>query len=338
MQHRARFYEKRVEKIRCLLCPHRCLLGEGEVGLCGVREVSVGELYTKVYNYVAALNWDPIEKKPLYHFHPEKTILSVGTVGCNLGCSFCQNWTLARGRPDQKSDIIKPEDLLAMLDREGGRAKTIGLAYTYNEPTVWYEYVFDTARLLHERGYKNVLVTNGYINREPLLEILPYIDAMNIDVKGFTNSFYKDYCQGSMKPVIETVETAVKHCHVEITCLLIPGLNDDLKEQEELASWLGNLSRDLVLHYSRYFPQYKLDIPPTSPETMIGIREMARKYLRYVYLGNIDFPGTSDTICPHCGNLLVKRSGYRVRVVGLDGVNCNNCRNQISVILSDNNE
>jgi len=334
--HEALFYENEGEKIRCLLCPRLCLLTEGQTGSCGVREVREGKLYTTNYGLVAAANWDPIEKKPLYHFLPGSRILSIGTLGCNLFCSFCQNWSLARGRPaedESAAERLTPEDILQMLDSKGGPAETPGVAYTYNEPTIWYEFVFDTARLLHEKGYKNVLVTNGYINPEPLEKLLPYIDALNIDVKAFTDSFYREYCHGTRDPVIKTVERALKSAHVETTCLLIPTLNDGMEEQEELACWLGGLSPDVVLHYSRYFPQYKLDLPPTPEKTLIESRKMALNYLRYVYLGNVDLPGASDTICPHCGNLLVERHGYGVRLPGLVENRCSKCGNVISIVI-----
>ncbi|MFO7952302.1 MAG: AmmeMemoRadiSam system radical SAM enzyme [Bacillota bacterium] len=333
--HKARFYQKEAENIRCLLCPRKCLIAEGKEGTCGVRQVSGGELYTINYGRLAAINYDPIEKKPLYHFYPGSSILSLGTFGCNLLCSFCQNWTLSRGKPDQHSEEIKPEDVLKMLENKGGPGKVPGVAYTYNEPLIWYEFVYDTARLLHEHGYKNVLVTNGYINPEPLAELLPFIDAMNIDVKAFNDSFYQQYCRGERESVIRTVEMSVKHCHVEVTCLLIPGLNDNAEEQEKLARWLGNLNPDLVMHYSRYFPQYKLDLPPTSPQLMEQVKEIAGKHLRYVFLGNIDLPGASNTLCPHCGNLLIERSMYRVRLVGLDRAYCNNCRNRVSIVMPE---
>jgi len=330
---KARFYQKKEDKINCLLCPHSCLLGEGKVGICGVREVKDNELFSTNYGCLAAANRDPIEKKPLYHFYPGHSILSVGTFGCNLQCSFCQNWTLARGRPEQAAEVISPADVLKMLENEGGPDNVPGVAYTYNEPVIWYEFVYDTACLLHEHGYKNVLVTNGFINNQPLKELLPFIDAVNIDVKAFNDSFYQQYCRGLRQPVVETVEAAVNECHVEVTCLLIPGVNDSSVEQEEFARWLGNLNPDLVLHYSRYFPHYKLDLPPTPPQVMEKAKEIAQKHLRYVFLGNIDLPGSADTICPHCGNLLITRSGYRVRLPGLDGNYCNNCGNRIGIIL-----
>jgi pyruvate formate lyase activating enzyme len=328
----ALYYELEGDKIRCLLCPKACLLGEGQVGVCGVRVVEGGRLYAENYGLLAAANWDPIEKKPLYHFFPGRQILSLGTVGCNLHCSFCQNWSLARGKPDQCADAVSPRGVLAMLEHGGGDNKALGVAYTYNEPFVWYEFVLETAQLLHGLGYKNVLVTNGFVNPEPLIDLLPYIDAMNIDLKAFNDSFYPKRCRGEREPVMRTIETAVRHCHVEITCLLIPSLNDDLAEQEEMARWLASLDPDLVLHYSRYFPNYRLDLPPTPPELMEKVVETAKKHLNYVYPGNINLPGASDTYCPGCRNLLVSRSGYQAKIVGLEGANCNRCGRTSNII------
>lgn len=332
--HKALYFEKRNEKIRCLLCPHHCLLAEGETGICGVRKAEGEYLYTLNYGLLAAVNLDPVEKKPLYHYHPGRPILSIGTFGCNLLCSFCQNWSLARGTVNSHSERVNPEAILKMLEREGGPAENIGLAYTYNEPMIWYEFILDTAKLLRDCGYRNILVTNGYINQKPLKELLPYIDAMNIDVKAFGDDFYKDYCGGLKNPVIKTVESAVDSCHVEITSLLIPSLNDDLSELEAMAAWLSELNPDIPLHFSRYFPQYRLNLPSTSPAVMEKAKKTALKYLRYVYLGNIELPGSANTVCPYCGNLLIERSRYAVKIMGLEGSSCNNCSSNINIVLS----
>ena len=219
-----------------------------------MRRAAGGELVTENYALCAALHWDPVEKKPLYHFYPGRQILSLGTYGCNLCCSFCQNWTLARGKPSAGGEMLTPQQVLAMLQREGSPAEVLGVAYTYNEPVVWYEFVYDTARLLHEHGYRNVLVTNGFISRAALRELLPYIDALNIDVKGFSDSFYRKYCHGMRRPVLETVELAASSAHVEVTCLLIPTLNDSPTELELFTSWLAGVNPNLPLHFSRYFP------------------------------------------------------------------------------------
>ncbi len=291
-----------------------------------------GELYAAGYGLCAALNWDPVEKKPLYHFYPGSSVLSLGTYGCNLSCSFCQNWTLARGDIYRPATVVSPDDILDMLQQKGGPDRIPAVAYTYNEPTVWFEFVFDTASLLSNHGYKNILVTNGYINEKPLKSILPYIDAMNIDVKAYNDGFYRRYCCGTLKPVLNTVEMAIESCHVEITTLLIPTLNDNLVEIENLCRWLGGLDPEIPLHFSRYFPQYEMEIPPTPPHVLRQAKETALKYLHYVYLGNVDLPGCSDTVCPNCGNLLVARNGYRISSAGLEGDRCRKCSYQIKVV------
>ncbi len=329
---KARFFAKKNGQIRCRLCPHNCLIEDENEGICGVRVAKGGQLYSLNYGLCAAINFDPVEKKPLYHFYPGRYILSIGTYGCNLSCSFCQNWGLARGKPSGPAATLRPKDVLERLDSKGGPEKALGVAYTYNEPTVWYEFMYDTARLLNSRDYKNVMVTNGYINREPLEQLLPYIDAMNIDLKSFNDQFYRTHCGGLKAPVLKTIERAVESCHVEITCLLIPTLNDKLNEVEGLSRWLGSLNRDIPLHFSRYFPQHKMELPPTPPHVLRQAREVALKYLNYVYLGNVDLPEASDTVCPHCCNLLVARNGYNVMIVGLDGEKCQNCGNVVKLV------
>lgn len=328
----ARFYTGENDKIRCLLCPRRCLLGEGQTGFCGVRRVENGALYTENYGFCAALQWDPVEKKPLYHFYPGRQILSLGTYGCNLRCSFCQNWSLVLGRPGADDRRLPPGEVLALLQRAGGPGEVVGAAYTYNEPLIWYEYVAETARLLHEHGYRNVLVTNGYISREPLAELLPYIDALNIDVKAFNDSFYEQYCRGRRGPVLETVELAAAAAHVEVTCLLLPTLNDRLEELAQLSSWLAGINPEIPLHLSRYFPRHRMNLPPTPPETMLAAREIALEKLKYVYLGNIDIPGSADTHCPRCGTLLIARSLYRIRVAGICDNRCLECGALINLL------
>ncbi len=328
----ARFYSKEGDRIRCLLCPHRCLLKQGQAGICGVRKAAGGELYTGNYALCAALNWDPVEKKPLYHFYPGRQILSLGTYGCNLNCSFCQNWSLARGKADSGAARITPAQVLALLQCAGSPEEIPGVAYTYNEPIVWYEFVLDTARLLHEQGYRNVLVTNGFISREALEKLLPFIDALNIDVKAFSETFYKKYCRGMRRPVLQTLELAAAAAHVEVTCLLIPTLNDSPAELEQLTGWLSGISPRIPLHFSRYFPQYKMDLPPTPLETMEAAWKIAREKLHYVYLGNIDFPGGADTRCPQCGALLITRSRGRIGIANLEGNRCLCCGFRINLI------
>ena len=236
------------------------------------------------YGEISSMALDPIEKKPLYHFFPGHTIFSVGTWGCNFHCQFCQNWEIAHGNP--LVSYTDPEHLAELATQQG--ADCIGVAYTYSEPTVWFEYVRDAAVAVRKRQLKNVLVTNGFINQAPLKELLPFIDAMNIDVKAFHEEFYRDTCAGGLEAVKRTVEAAARQCHVEITTLLIPGLNDGEEEIESLSQWLGEIGADIPLHFSRYFPRYRMKLPPTPIETMQRARKVALRHLKNVYLGNVE--------------------------------------------------
>lgn len=327
----AKYYVKLEEdKVECRLCPHTCRLGPGRRGICRVRENREGRLFTRNYGLCSSLALDPIEKKPLYHFYPGHFILSAGTVGCNFGCEFCQNWEIAHGEPEVVE--ITPEYLV----EEAKRLKSVGLAYTYSEPIVWFEFVLDTARMARDAGLKNVLVTNGFIRTEPLRELLPVIDALNIDVKGFSREFYRHIVHGDYEPVLRTaVQAKEAGCHVEITTLLVTGLNDKLDELEELVKWiLAELGKDTPLHFSRYFPRYKLKQPPTPLETMQRAWEMACRYLNYVYLGNVEAPQANNTYCPQCGNLVIRRQGYRVSFPGLVTPGyCRQCGTQIAIIM-----
>jgi len=326
------FYEKDSEgNVHCKVCPRQCRVKPGARGYCRVRENRGGVLYAVNYGECTAYGMDPIEKKPLYHFYPGSFILSLGTFGCNLSCGFCQNWEIAHGNP--KSVYLSPEKAveLALSERDGGIDCT-GLAYTYSEPFMWYEYVYDTAVLAREKGLKNVLVTNGYVNIAPLEHILPYIDAMNIDVKGFTEKYYRDTCAGRLEPVKKTVERACRECHVEITTLLVPGLNDSAKEIEELAGWLSALGRDIPLHFSRYFPNYKFDLKPTPLEKLTKARDIAGKFLDYVYIGNAPELDGGSTRCPQCSALAVDRKGYRTKISGLNAGACSRCGRELNIV------
>lgn len=330
--HEALFYEKKEEnRVLCRLCPKLCRIGEGRSGFCRVRRNVGGVLYAANYGEVSSIALDPIEKKPLYHFHPGSLILSLGTVGCNLRCGFCQNWQISQGSP--QTDYLGPAEAAALAVREAARAgagrRVIGLAYTYSEPFMWYEFVLDTARLVRKAGLKNVLVTNGYVNAEPLKEILPFIDAMNIDVKGFTGEYYRRACAGGLEPVLKTVEAAHGRCHVELTTLLVPGMNDGPEEIGRLVDWVAGLSPEIPLHFSRYFPNYKFDLPPTPRETLERARQIAREKLAYVYIGNAPELAAEDTICPGCGRPVIRRTGYRVDLSGLEENRCRGCGRKI---------
>ncbi len=327
------FYEKGDGgRTFCRVCPKLCNIRPGHRGFCRVRENRDGVLYATNYGRCTSCAMDPVEKKPLYHFYPGSFILSLGTMGCNLRCGFCQNWEIAHGDPS--SVYLSPQQAVnaALAGREEG-VRCVGLAYTYSEPFMWYEYVFDTASLAREKGLKNVLVTNGYVNEDPLRKMLPYIDAMNIDVKAFTDRFYRETCAGRIDPVLRTVEIAAGQCHVEITTLIVPGLNDSAEEIRSLARWLSGIRRDIPLHFSRYFPNYKFDLDPTPKKTLLEARDIALEYLDHVYIGNAPELDGGRTSCPGCSGLVIDRKGYRTRVTGLDGDLCKACGRKINVVV-----
>lgn len=321
----ALYYRSEGEDVLCLLCPQGCRIKDEQLGACGVRKAKSGKLLTLNYARCGSLAMDPIEKKPLYHFYPGWKILSIGTFGCNLHCAFCQNWTLARGEPASRWEEVSPAMLRDILNSCPPQEK-LGVAYTYNEPGVWYEFVHEAARLLAGEGFKNVLVSNGYINPEPLKELLPYINAMNIDVKAFSDSFYRRHCRGKgLKEVLRTVEHALAECHVELTYLIIHTLNDSPDEISKFVDWVASLDRDIPVHFSRYFPNYRLDIPPTPLATMQKAFELAAEKLSYVYLGNVDDRERSTTYCPSCRQPLISRAGYRIHNTGLKEKSCAKC-------------
>ena len=271
----------------CDLCFHACQLAEGQIGFCRARRNVSGIIKLIDYGRVTSVALDPIEKKPLKHFFPGKMILSIGGYGCNLRCPFCQNFSISiSGDKTARTSPLAPQEVLALAQQYQTKGN-IGVAFTYNEPLIAFEYIFDTAKLVHEAGMKNVLVTNGTISEEPLLRLLPYIDAMNIDLKGFTQAFY-DKLQGDLASVKHTIELAAKQCHVEITTLIIPGENDNDDDMREEAQWLARIDPAMPLHLSRFFPHYLwIDKPATPIETLIRLQKIASVYLKHVYLGNV---------------------------------------------------
>jgi pyruvate formate lyase activating enzyme len=315
--------------VKCNLCPHHCKIKPGKKGICRVRSNQAGSLITSNYGQVASLALDPIEKKPLYHFFPGNMLLSAGTYGCNLSCSFCQNYALAHDTPATR--FIPPETLVLVAEQSRSSG-SIGVAFTYNEPSVWYEYIWDCSQLLKNRGQKVVLVTNGYIETRPLEQLLPFIDALNIDVKAFRNDFYRRLCKGALAPVINTVERAARHTHVEITTLIIPGDNDQLEDIEALAKWLASIRKEIPLHLSRYHPAYHYDRPPTPESTLMQAREAARIHLPFVYLGNTGLG--NDTRCLNCQALLIRRSYYRTEMVHFEEGRCTSCGAEIDYIIA----
>ena len=284
MKKEASYYQKlKAGKVQCLLCPKNCVLADNEFGSCSVRKNENGTLYSLVYGKTTGIAVDPIEKKPLYHFHPGEKILSLGTRGCNFACSFCQNWQISQNSNAPLYDISSEK----VIDK-AIQMKLFGIAYTYNEPFIWYEFVRDTVILAKENGLENVLVTNGYINSEPLEEILPFIGAMNIDLKSMDDDFYRSTCNATLEPVLKTIKRAKQSTHVELTNLIIPTLNDSDVQIEKLRDWIfNNTGADTPLHLSRYFPCYELNLPLTPIATLQRAKSIAEKKLKYVYLGNV---------------------------------------------------
>ena len=317
-------------KIKCVLCPHECVINEGKHGICRVRKNNNGRLETLVYAKPAAIHFDPIEKKPLYHFYPGSTILSIGTHGCNMQCFFCQNCEISQTFPVEHSITSKsPAEIISMAESRTGN---IGVSYTYNEPTVFFEYMLDISKIASEKGLKNVMISNGYINQKPLAELLEFIDAFNIDLKAFDNAFYSKHTYSSLDPVLGTIKAIVSSGkHLEITHLIIPGLNDELKLFREMVEWIKNeTGENTVLHLSRYFPRYKSKIPPTPAETLIRMLEIAKEYLNFVFVGNVDNATGKNTLCPACNSVLIERNGYSTTISGLDNKGkCNSCQKSV---------
>ncbi len=326
----ALLYEKLdQEKVRCHLCSHRCVIKEGKRGICGVRENRNGRLETLVYGRLVAQHVDPIEKKPLFHVLPGSLSYSVATVGCNFKCRFCQNADIAQLPADRNGIIVgdqfKPEDVV----ERALRAQCKSISYTYTEPTVFFEFALDTARLAHEKGLLNVFVTNGYMTGEALDMIKPFLDAANVDLKAFNDDFYKLQCGAKRKPVMETLKRMKSiGIFVEITTLLIPGLNDAQDELEALAAFIaGDLGPETPWHISRFHPTYKLTDRPSTPVEAI---RRARKIgfaagLRYVYCGNVPGDDGENTYCHSCGLALVKRQGFRIVDNAISDSKCPGC-------------
>ncbi|HEX3047832.1 MAG TPA: AmmeMemoRadiSam system radical SAM enzyme [Bacillota bacterium] len=316
-------------KISCLLCPQGCIIPSKGKGICKVRLNEGGKLTLANYAKVSGIAVDPIEKKPLYHYYPGRAILSAGTIGCNLACEFCQNWQISKddGAPTR---VVEPEDLVELAVRAGRESESVGLAYTYTEPGVWFEFLKEKMPRIRERGLKNVLVTNGFLNPEPWHELLQWADCANIDLKGFTDEFYQKYCHGKLEPVMANIKAAVGKIHVELTNLIIPGANDRPEDIRAMAQWIAGLDPGIPLHLSRYFPNYHLSTPATSAATMEQAYKIAKEHLDYVYLGNMG--AHNDTYCPECGEILIQRSGYFTQVL-LKEPQCPKCGREIRVVL-----
>lgn len=339
MTKEALFYKKLTNnKVQCLLCPWNCLLAEGKVGNCGVRQNVEGKLYSLIYNKISSLAVDPIEKKPLYHFYPGSKVLSVGTYGCNLHCGHCQNLQIAHVRENeelrvQSYEFVEAEKLVVMAKENGCQ----GIAWTYNEPTIWFEYALEGAKLAKEAGLYTVFVTNGYINPEPLDLIGPYLDAYSVDLKGFTNDFYQKVAKiKDFQQILAATERAKKNWNMllEVTTLIIPTLNDDEAQLKNIASWIvEKLGPETPWHISRFMPCLDYQhLPPTPIETLEKARQIGLQAgLYYVYIGNVPGHEAENTYCPKCKNILIERTGYQIAIKNLAQNKCNLCGQVINI-------
>jgi len=335
MIHKAMFYEKLAEnEVKCSLCAHRCRIKPGKRGICGVRENCEGSLFSLVYGGVASETVANIEQKPLYHYYPGSTAYSVGTIGCNFRCRHCQNWRLSQASlEDAFLETLSPSQLV----RQAKMAGCQSVSWTYNEPTVWYEYTYDGAKLAKEEGLGTSYVTNGYITPEALKNIAPYLDAFSMDIKGFSEEFYRDVCSAKLAPVLEAARLAKQlGIHVEVVNLIIPTRNDSPDELRKLSRWVyENLGRDTPLHFNRFYPHYKMtDLPPTPVETLDMARLVAvGEGMRFVYVGNVPGHPNENTYCPECGSLLIARGFFEVQEYNISpDKTCPKCGEKIPII------
>lgn len=319
-----------IKLVECELCDKRCRLAEGQRGDCRVRVNIDGKLITLVYGKVCAAHIDPVEKKPMFHFLPGTKAFSIATAGCNLHCKYCQNWEISQANPEdlQNSDL-PPERVVELAINYGCDS----IAYTYTEPIIFYEYVYDTCKLARQSGIKNILVTAGFIQQKPLEKLLPYVDGANVDIKGFSDKFYREVCSGRLEPVLRTVKLMKEAgVIVEVTNLVVPTLNDKDDDAKRLVDWMVNVAgADVPLHFSRFFPLYKLkNLAPTPFETLKNFRDIAQRAgVKYAYIGNVAGGEWENTYCASCKNLLVRRVGYQVLSVNIRNGSCKFCGERI---------
>ena len=332
----AKYYKKHPDReIECTLCPRFCRLGDKERGYCGVRENQDGTYYTLVYGKACSIHVDPIEKKPFFHFLPQSRTLSIATAGCNVNCKFCQNWEISQVRPEQIDHVDLPPALAA------GTALKYDcpvIAYTYTEPVVFFEYMYDTAKEASKKGIKSVVVTGGHINEDPLSELLQVVHAVKVDLKAFDQDFYTKYVRGELAPVKKAIEAVARSdVWLEIVYLVIPTLNDQPETIRQMCRWIfSSAGPDVPLHFSRFQPMYLLkNLPPTPVSTLEKLRDIAlEEGLRYVYIGNIPGHPGESTYCPKCGNTVIKRIGYKIQKMDIEKGKCLFCGNRIPGVWS----
>jgi pyruvate formate lyase activating enzyme len=332
----AMFYERRVDgTVVCALCAHRCVIAPGKYGVCGVRENRGGRLETHVYGEVIAAHVDPIEKKPFFHFLPGTTAFSIATVGCNFRCAFCQNWEISQSSTKNEAGAegqpLPPEDVVRNALKQGCRS----VSYTYTEPTIFFEYAYDTAKLAKQAGLANHFVTNGYITAEALEAIEPYLDAANVDLKAFREETYKTVCRARLAPVLDSIRLMKKlGIWVEITTLVVPGLNDGDRELEDIAGFVAGVDPDIPWHISRFHPDYRYtEARPTPVETLRRAFAVGKRAgLRYVYIGNVMGEGDS-TLCPQCQRPVIRRHGFMVDENVVRGGKCPYCGSLIAGVF-----
>ena len=322
----AKFYKKENDLIVCELCPRFCRIAPGKEGDCwGFKNID-GKLYAVNYGRLVTATYDPIEKKPFFHYYPNSNVLSIAPNGCNMHCKFCQNFAITTEKKDTK------EISLQTLLEYSGKSHSIGVAYTFTEPLIWFEFLMDATRKLKGIGQKNMLVSNGYINEKPLREIISYVDAINISVKSMRQATYDQYIDGQLDVVLRSIRIAHEETHLELTYLVIKDLTDSEEEIHEFVDFVASISKDIPVHFKRFFPHYKMtDRVMTPNETLVKAYKIASQKLNFIYLTDTDIDGVMDTFCPSCKRLVIKRRDYQSNLGGLRGSNCKFCGYRLNI-------
>jgi pyruvate formate lyase activating enzyme len=334
MRKEAILYEKLDGVLNCHICNRSCVISNGKTGFCGMRQNDNGTMYSLNYASASSVAVDPIEKKPLFHFYPGSLSFSMGSIGCNFRCPYCQNWSISQADLDEiGTRDIPPEEAINMAQDNNCQS----ISWTYNEPTMWFEYTYDSAKLAHKNDLKTVYVTNGYMSLESLDLIAPHLDAANVDLKGMSDKFYRELCQARLEPVLENIQAMHdKGIHMEITNLVIPGYNDSAEDLLALVKFVADVDVNIPLHFTRFYPHYKMNhVPPTPLETLVKAHKMAREAgIKYVYVGNVPGSDGENTRCPDCEELLIKRNGFNIESNNLKkDKKCPHCGAGIDIIF-----